>query len=844
MRRSIRKSVIALSLSAVMLMTAVSISGGYAANVEETPGLQLQTILIDNDGKNWTTESWGGANLTPNTNWTNLTIRDYYENGYLNFRVRNTGTGSAKFRIGLMSHFHNENVRIFWTDLPEYQNITAVSDWTSYSLPIKELVDAFPDSGFDLNYFWYVSVSGAQNNSILEFKDVTITSIDDERQYPFIKVNQVGYEATGTKTARISYFEKFGSLNGKTYQIVNADSGEVACEGTLPDAGLHEHLSGESMHIINFDELTTPGTYYIRIQNAGLNASARSPRDVDEGLDTDTITSVTFKIGSNVYADMLSDLTKYYYYQRQGIDLEGKYAGDFARENLHPNDASVKRWSDRDNPNAETFDITGGWYDAGDYGKYTTPAANSVEDLLLAYELYPEVFEEMKLNIPETDPSNSRYVDAPAILSEVKWELDMLRSLEHSSKDGSFYVAANYKDGVIYMEDTLYNTSTYNSPSSQTDLRSHMATASAAAVFAHAYIVYKDIPAYADFADECLETALRAWDWITDPSNEMHTSISAANRTYTFAQDELDREMLWAAGTLYRAVTCSGGNAAEYEKYMIDNCGSANNTICFNAGMSLSYGHKGRSFLGYFHYLYGNDNAAPEITQQFSAFSTWRTRIMKNDNWGTPFPDWGYWWGSNQNVAKNAMSIMLGSIIMEGMDEVPDEAITSAKNAFNYLLGINPISFSYVSGYGENSVKNIYSAIYSKDAKLTPYKCPDGYFTEGTNYVNNRHLSKFDGKCYIDSDGEYTTNENTIYGNASMILLTAAVMSQECTRAVKGDVNADGMFNVADLVLLQKWLLAVPDTTLADWRAGDLCKDNKLDVFDLCLMRRELLAIL
>ena len=55
-----------------------------------------------------------------------------------------------------------------------------------------------------------------------------------------------------------------------------------------------------------------------------------------------------------------------------------------------------------------------------------------------------------------------------------------------------------------------------------------------------------------------------------------------------------------------------------------------------------------------------------------------------------------------------------------------------------------------------------------------------------------------------------------------------------------GDVNNDGEFNVADAVLLQKWLLAVPDTHLADWKAVDFCNDNKLDVFDLCLMKQEL----
>ena len=55
--------------------------------------------------------------------------------------------------------------------------------------------------------------------------------------------------------------------------------------------------------------------------------------------------------------------------------------------------------------------------------------------------------------------------------------------------------------------------------------------------------------------------------------------------------------------------------------------------------------------------------------------------------------------------------------------------------------------------------------------------------------------------------------------------------------SIKGDVNADGVFDVADVVLLQKWLLAVPDTHLENWQAADLCKDNRLDVFDLCLIK-------
>ncbi|MBQ8348829.1 MAG: hypothetical protein IJY19_04170 [Ruminococcus sp.] len=43
------------------------------------------------------------------------------------------------------------------------------------------------------------------------------------------------------------------------------------------------------------------------------------------------------------------------------------------------------------------------------------------------------------------------------------------------------------------------------------------------------------------------------------------------------------------------------------------------------------------------------------------------------------------------------------------------------------------------------------------------------------------------------------------------------------------------------VVILQKWLLAVPNTKIADWKAADLCEDDKLDVFDLCLMKRMLI---
>ena len=52
---------------------------------------------------------------------------------------------------------------------------------------------------------------------------------------------------------------------------------------------------------------------------------------------------------------------------------------------------------------------------------------------------------------------------------------------------------------------------------------------------------------------------------------------------------------------------------------------------------------------------------------------------------------------------------------------------------------------------------------------------------------------------------------------------------------IMGDVNADGEFNMTDVVMMQKWLIG--SGKLTDWKAGDLYRDNKIDVFDFCQMK-------
>ena len=78
-------------------------------------------------------------------------------------------------------------------------------------------------------------------------------------------------------------------------------------------------------------------------------------------------------------------------------------------------------------------------------------------------------------------------------------------------------------------------------------------------------------------------------------------------------------------------------------------------------------------------------------------------------------------------------------------------------------------------------------------------------------------------------------------GQSASCMNYIVIASEKDISSVRGDINADGRLDVADLVLLNKWLLGVPDTQLPDWKAGDLCEDDRLDVFDLVLMRRELI---
>ncbi len=128
-----------------------------------------------------------------------------------------------------------------------------------------------------------------------------------------------------------------------------------------------------------------------------------------------------------------------------------------------------------------------------------------------------------------------------------------------------------------------------------------------------------------------------------------------------------------------------------------------------------------------------------------------------------------------------------------------------------------------------------YDGAFRGCSGLTSIVIPDSVETIG-NYAFYE-CSGLTDVYYMGSESEWNKISISSRGNE---YLTSATIHFNFTPP-QGDVNMDGSFNVADVVLLQKWLLAVPDVKLAYWKSADLCKDDRLNVFDLCLMKRMLI---
>ncbi len=703
--------------------------------------------------------------------WMYIDFSQYVPDGNLEFDVKGNA-GNEVFQTSLSDHTDEDNAAV---SVDKYTKLT--TQWQHVSIPLSDFAAANPDVDFrDIKLLTLLN-SGTTDAQKFWITNIEITSNGLEKESPPIKVNQVGFLPDAPKYALVSFYPELYSIaDGDAFTVCDAKTGKSVYEGKLALLSeFDERDSGEKVLKADFSDLCTSGSYYVSVN----------------GLPD----SVTFSVSANVYDSTLAAAQRYFYYQRQGTALEEEYAGIFARDDLGLDDSAVPFASGK----SGTIHSQKGWFDAGDSGKYVNTGAGTVSHLLWAYAMFPQCFADNSLNIPESGNG------IPDLLDEARWELEWILTMQ-DAKSGGFYPRIQGDAGERTVMDK--NGCTTDD------------TACAVGALAEAYLAYKEFDA--EFAQECLAAAEKGWEFLA-----AHPENIVGYDVYVVSNDVPDR--LWAAGALYRA----SGNAA-CKAYFEKNCSSLKSKFEDSYAMANRWGDNWLT--GCWHYLLCEQQDAQVRQWLVNEIDVWRKILLTNkwekNIWGVPLHKGNYFRGITAEICNMAMGLSVTDEILKLEDS---RTLQCAETSLSWLLGANPLSLSYVSGCGENSIQTIYSQIYETDGIA---EIPDGYLPQGPNYSAMKTQCRFAAKCYMDSANDWVTNEHTIYGNGVLVYLLAEAAS--ASEQAWGDVNADGAFSVLDVIMLQKWLLCAGE--IKDSAAGDVCEDGRLDAFDLGRMKHGLIC--
>ncbi|MBN2618834.1 MAG: glycoside hydrolase family 9 protein [Spirochaetales bacterium] len=561
----------------------------------------------------------------------------------------------------------------------------------TYEFEMQEESDEFSKLCFNLGMFPDITTEQhsikVDNLSIL-LDTRTLMSTNQGMDNPVIAINQVGYLPNELKKVKIT-------TNKETFNVVNSKTNEVVYNGKF-SIGIDDPASGDTVYTGDFSDLKLDGTYYIEVPELGK--------------------SYTFTIGANVYSSLYKGVEDVFYVQRCGEDL-GSIAGDWAHKACHTSMATIYGTT-------EKLDVSGGWHDAGDYGRYVGPGAKAVADLLLSNNLTEK------------------------LLSEAKYELDWMLKMQDKKTGGVYHKVTTPAFIGSVMPDTN-STELVISPISST------ATADFAAIMAFSSRVYEKT-ATAD-AKKMLTASIQAWNWLEE--NPVYPGFVNPQGITTgeYGDPQDGDERFWAAVELY----LSTGE----EKYLE----FAKNS--FNQNKWDGMGWQDIGTYGVISYLFWDkkdkDVEFYNILKNHFIESVEKiSEMSKKDGYGISL-GMNYPWGSNEVVADNGCRLMYGYQLTEN-----ELYRNQALDHLNYLLGANSLNFSYVSGFGTDSLQNPHHRPSQAIGKATP-----GMLAGGPNSGLQDPLaeSKLAGlppaKCYIDAEPSYSTNEMTIYWNSPLYLL-------------------------------------------------------------------------
>jgi endoglucanase len=217
---------------------------------------------------------------------------------------------------------------------------------------------------------------------------------------PSVRVNQLGYLPDGPKRA----VWVTDAVAPAAFRVLDRGGGAVAGGATVPWAARPEPTSGLRVHELDFSGVRTEGEGFV-VEAGGAR-------------------SHPFAIAADLYAPLRDDALRFFYLQRSGVAIDDARAPGYGRPAGHAGDGCVGAWS---GPDARRlypgwscpgrFDASGGWYDAGDHGKYVTSGAMPVWQLLATIE---------HLRRRGTDPAGTEAL----LAEECRWQLDWLLRMQ------------------------------------------------------------------------------------------------------------------------------------------------------------------------------------------------------------------------------------------------------------------------------------------------------------------------------------------------------------------------------------------------------------------------------
>ncbi|QHT58219.1 glycoside hydrolase family 9 [Cellulomonas sp. H30R-01] len=568
-------------------------------------------------------------------------------------------------------------------------------------------------------------------------------------------MNQVGYLTHGPKTATLVT----GATEPVAWRLLDGD-GAVVAEGESVPRG-HDPSAGLDVHVLTFDDVRTPGTGYV--------------------LAVDEATSDPFAIGADLYDDLRVESIVVFYGQRSGIAIEEDLLGPgYGRAAGHvdvaPNrgDGAVPCLPAAHATTADgvdlyegwtgdyTLDVTGGWYDAGDQGKYVVNGGIAVAQLLGLYERAvrtgtDDALGDGSLRVPE------RGNGVPDVLDEARWELEwMLRMVVPDGEPYAGLVHHKVSDERWVPLPTL--------PADDPQPRflhrpSTAATLNLAAVAAQGARVLA--PHDAAFAERLLAAAQAAYDAAATHPVVLAPDTNTLENAGSGPYDDLDvdDDRLWAAAELY-LTTGEDRYAADLRAnpYRLGGERPAFQPEGFDWNHVAAWARLQLATV---------ESALPERSLVRASVVDAADALVEQQAtqpFGLPYvPTNGrYDWGSNGLILNN-LAVLAAAHEITHDDRYRDAVLRGV----DYLLGRNALGVSYVTGFGTHAVQNQHSRWYAHalDPALPPP--PRGTVSGGPNSdcpdpVSAALAGSPAQRCFVDDVHAYGVNEMTINWNSAL----------------------------------------------------------------------------